>query len=122
MYKENITVYQLVGLRLRMYPNFSDVTLNSATATNYTWTVDDLGKVSTYKWLGRARVSRTMFFRYYRYLMTPFVITKSNDLLIWYTAQRSNSGKFYSGTAILRVGGKSSSTTIQINEIMKTPG
>ena len=117
LYKEDITVYQLAGFRLRFSPNFSDPTLKAANSKNYTWTVDDLGNVSTYKWRGPAGTPET-FYSYYKNLITPLVITKSHHSLIRYTAQRSNSGEFISGTAILRVGGKPKYNTIPI---MKAP-
>ena len=105
LYKENITVYHLAGFRLRFNPNFSDPTLKAAKSESYTWTVDDLGNVSTYKWPRRAATPET-FSTFYRNFITPLETTKSHHSLIRYTAQRSNFGEFISGTAILRFGGK----------------
>ena len=105
LYKKNITVYQLAGFRLRFIPNYSDPTLIAINSYNYTWTVDDLGKVSTYKWPRPAASSKT-FYAYYKNFITPLVITKFHHSLIRYTAQQSNFGEFVSGTAILRFGGK----------------
>ncbi|XP_062500417.1 uncharacterized protein LOC134177657 [Corticium candelabrum] len=118
--KENITVYQLAGFRLRFRPNYSDPTLRALASNDYTWTVDDLGKVSTYKWPGSAPTPE-MFSAYYRTLVTPLVITKFHHSLIRYTIRRSNSGKYFSETAILRVGARPTISR-QSDILSGTPG
>ena len=109
LYKENITVYKLIGSDIIFTPNMSDVRLQNLGSRKYKW----------HEWNGKANFvlewgkdpvlseeTKLHFRAYYKQLRSSVITKEFDGARLRYTARMNDNTSFHSGTATLHVAGK----------------